>query len=777
MASAFFPEKMKFVEFACPATSAYHLVKELAAQGRVQLMDQHGEDLTQPKRHAETYMACEEAERSLAYIKQSLEREEGLMREPPEYAQCQQIIQAMTLQEILQQIREADAALHEKMEISQDLTKTYWQKKKKLMCLRSFRETMRDPTVEERANQSETGALELSMLTEMGVTSVTGLVNVAYVRKLFQTVWRATRRNVVTQTGFAEGDLISYTIILTSSSVLDKVQRICESFGPDVFVFRADPEELDQIDRELVEELNQIREVDRQAKLSNEHFMAELADSYWPWKVFITREKQVWLAMDYGNFAEADNTVIYGGWCPERFVPGLTPLLLTVQQESGSAVPIEMSTVEPKARATLQNPIPTYLEKNGFNSSFQSLNDAYGVPNYDELNGGAFYCMYPFLFGVMFGDIGHAFFYLLAAFAMLAMHSLAKKKKIGMVMDDSMFAFKWLLFFAALSALYCGLIYNECFGLPIYMTSSSWVTDNENPGKWKRKDGYPVYPFGIDPEWLFKDNELIFLNSYKMKLSVVMGMCQMIFGMILQLVKHIHRRDVVEIIVTWIPEMMYLVPFFGYLVVIIIVKWCTNWDDRRVEVPEQQDGVNLIQMMINMILSFGQKEIALELYSWQWGVQNIIVIIFFVSIPLLLFLKPIYECCKLRGTPEFNVLEIFVMNLIHVIEFCLGALSHTASYLRLWALSLAHSQLSHVIYEQVFQMTLKTNNVVLFWIGWAGFAALTAAILLGMEAFSALLHAIRLMWVEFSSKFYEGMGTPFKPLSLRKVLMHSGLTS
>jgi V-type H+-transporting ATPase subunit a len=93
--------------------------------------------------------------------------------------------------------------------------------------------------------------------------------------------------------------------------------------------------------------------------------------------------------------------------------------------------------------------------------------------------------------------------------------------------------------------------------------------------------------------------------------------------------------------------------------------------------------------------------------------------------------------------------EIFVHQMIEVIEFCLGAISNTASYLRLWALSLAHGQLAKVFFEMTILSSIKGGSFISALLGFPIFLGCTVGVLMIMDVMECFLHTLRLHWVEF----------------------------
>eukprot|EP00435_Cladocopium_sp_Y103_P008590 s4099_g2.t1 len=122
---------------------------------------------------------------------------------------------------------------------------------------------------------------------------------------------------------------------------------------------------------------------------------------------------------------------------------------------------------------------------------------------------------------------------------------------------------------------------------------------------------------------------------------------------------------------------------------------------------------------------------------------------------------------------EFEFGEVFIHQVIETIEFVLGTVSHTASYLRIWALSLAHQQLSLVFFQKTITMGLEMSfplNGIVIYLMFGAWFGITLAVLLGMDVLECFLHTLRLHWVEFQSKFYKAEGLKFAPFSVKKLL-------
>jgi len=283
----------------------------------------------------------------------------------------------------------------------------------------------------------------------------------------------------------------------------------------------------------------------------------------------------------------------------------------------------------------------------------------------------------------------------------------------------------------------------------------------------------------------------LFYNSLKMKMSVILGICQMSLGIFLKLANGLCFRHQLDIWFEFLPQILFLFSTFGYLCILIFVKWT---------VGTRRSPLILI-VLINMVLPGGGGEnpnIDSYLYPGEKTIENLLVLLAFICIPWMLVPKPVIlhfmfkkkksqlergvelSDDSIEGHPieEFKMSEIVVHQILETIEFVLGTLSHTASYLRLWALSLAHSELATVFWDMLFAPAMAAGVRLLklpflsgigAFIGFALWFGVTIAVILLMESLSAFLHALRLHWVEFQSKFYKGDGVKFTPLSFARL--------
>ncbi len=118
--------------------------------------------------------------------------------------------------------------------------------------------------------------------------------------------------------------------------------------------------------------------------------------------------------------------------------------------------------------------------------------------------------------------------------------------------------------------------------------------------------------------------------------------------------------------------------------------------------------------------------------------------------------------------------DLFIHQLIEAIEFVLGTISNTASYLRLWALSLAHSQLAEVFFANTMHGAFRNAglgaNVAIIFIGYMVWVQFTVGVLLCMDSMECFLHTLRLHWVEFQNKFYKGTGYQYAPFGFSRLV-------
>uniref|UniRef100_A0A8D2IX14 V-type proton ATPase subunit a n=1 Tax=Varanus komodoensis TaxID=61221 RepID=A0A8D2IX14_VARKO len=767
MASVFRSEEMCLSQLFLQVESAYCCVAELGELGLVQFRDLNANVNSFQRKFVNEVRRCESLERVLRFLESEM-GDDILLLKPGKYPETPLPREMIDLEAVLEKL---ESELQEANQNLQALRQNFLELTELKHLLKKTQDFFEEPPLEmgTGASRQKAGVIKRERL-------------VPFERLL----WRACRGNIYLR--FSEMDAVLedpitvgmkknvFIIFYQGEQLRQKIKKICDGFRATMYPCPESVAERREIAAGVNTRIEDLNTVITQTETHRQGLLKDASANLWSWGIKVKKMKAIYHILNSCNIDVTQQCVIAEIWFPVLDTGRIKRALNKGMERSGSAINPILTTIQTKMSP------PTFNRTNKFTSGFQNIVDAYGVGNYREINPAPYTIItFPFLFAVMFGDCGHGTVMLAFALWMISNEKSLLAQKSTNEIWNTFFSGRYLILLMSIFSIYTGFIYNDCFSKSFNIFGSSWhVRPMYNNGGWTDEivhsheylqlnpahpgvySGNP-YPFGIDPIWNIANNKLTFLNSYKMKMSVIMGITHMVFGVILSLFNHVYFRNTINIILQFIPEMIFILCLFGYLVFMIIFKWC------RYDAKGAEFAPSILIHFINMFLFSYNDQTNRPLYEHQQEVQTFLVILALISIPWMLLIKPFIlranhqraqrmvrtkvscDMGLLQGyrLPWFNFGDIFVHQCIHTIEYCLGCISNTASYLRLWALSLAHAQLSEVLWTMVLKEAFQIANwvgLIVVFIIFAVFACLTVAILLVMEGLSAFLHALRLHW-------------------------------
>uniref|UniRef100_A0A6M2DUZ0 V-type proton ATPase subunit a n=1 Tax=Xenopsylla cheopis TaxID=163159 RepID=A0A6M2DUZ0_XENCH len=843
MGSLFRSEEMSLCQLFLQSEAAYACVSELGELGLVQFRDLNPDVNAFQRKFVNEVRRCDEMERKLRYLEKEI-RKDGIPMldtgENPEAPQPREMIDLeATFEKLENELREVNRNAEtlkrnflELTELKHILRKTQvFFDEAEVGYHRSSQ--MADPSREEE---------QVNLLGEEGLRTggqalklgfVAGVILRERIPAFERMLWRACRGNVFLRQAEIETPLEDPTtsdqvfksvfiIFFQGDQLKTRVKKICEGFRATLYPCPEAPSDRREMAMGVMTRIEDLNTVLGQTQDHRHRVLVAAAKNIMNWFIKVRKIKAIYHTLNLFNLDVTQKCLIAECWVPILDLETIQLALRRGTERSGSSVPPILNRMD-----THEDP-PTYNRTNKFTSGFQGLIDAYGVASYREANPTPYTIItFPFLFAVMFGDLGHgAIMALFGAWMILKEKPLAAKKTDNEIWNI-FFGGRYIIFLMGVFSMYTGFIYNDIFSKSLNIFGSSWavnynlstVLTNDflqlNPAN---TDHYMIkpYPIGLDPVWQLSANKIIFQNAYKMKISIIIGVIHMLFGVSLSLWNHNYFKNKLSILCEFIPQIIFLTFLFFYMVLLMFIKWVTYFptDNPHDKGVSPQCAPSILITFINMVLfkpSVAPTGCSSYMYSGQSGLQKLLVVLALLCVPWMLFSKPVYimqmrkkqallganhqQMPTENGDAEgmgnqqqqqpvqgggghghddnTEMSEIFIHQGIHTIEYVLGSVSHTASYLRLWALSLAHAQLAEVLWNMVMKQGLVYDGWVggiALWLVFAFWGVLTVGILVLMEGLSAFLHTLRLHWVEFQSKFYSGLGYAFQPFAFETIL-------
>lgn len=357
--------------------------------------------------------------------------------------------------------------------------------------------------------------------------------------------------------------------------------------------------------------------------------------------------------------AAGEKLMLLEGWAPARNKIEIEAFL------DASHVYYEISDPTP------EDNVPIELNNKGFFSWFEPICKLYMLPKYNELDLTPFFApFFMIFFGLCLGDSGYGLFLFIGA---TAYRLMAKK------LTPSAKSVVSLIQVLATSTFFCGLLTGTFFGANIY--NLDW------PIVQRLKHA------------VFMDNNDMF------RLSLILGVVQIMFGMVLKAVNQAIQ--------------------FGFKYAVATIGWI----------------ILLISMGISALLPT----------VLPMGGTVHLVILGIAGVMIFLF-----------NTPGKNIFLNIGLGLWDSYNMVTGLLGDVLSYVRLFALGLSGGILAGVFNSLATGMS--PDNVIMGPIVMVLIFVIGHAINIFMNVLGAMVHPMRLTFVEFfKNSGYEGGGKEYKP--------------
>ncbi|TDG49054.1 hypothetical protein AWZ03_004539 [Drosophila navojoa] len=829
MGDMFRSEQMALCQMFIQPEAAYTSVSELGETGCVQFRDLNCTVNVFQRKFVTEVRRCDELERKIRYIETEIKKDGIALPDIQD-----DIPRAPNPREIIDLEAHLEKTETEMIELAQNevnMKSNYLELTELRKVLENTQGFFSDQEVLnlDSSNRGGAGGDEAVAQHRGRLGFVAGVINRERVFGFERMLWRISRGNVFLKRSDldeplndpATGHPIFKTVFVAffqGEQLKNRIKKVCTGFHASLYPCPSSHVEREEMVKNVRTRLEDLKLVLSQTEDHRSRVLATVSKNLPSWSIMVKKMKAIYHTLNLFNMDVTKKCLIGECWVPTKDLHVVQKALSDGSAAVGSTIPSFLNVID-----TNEQP-PTFNRTNKFTRGFQNLIDAYGIASYRECNPALYTCItFPFLFAVMFGDLGHGLILLLfGAWMVLSENKLSRIKGGGEIWNI-FFGGRYIILLMGLFSCYTGLIYNDIFSKSMNLFGTNWVNNyntstvlsNKHLQMSPNTSAQGVYPLGLDPIWQLADNKIIFLNSFKMKLSIIIGVLHMIFGVCMSVFNFVHFKRYSSILLEFVPQILFLMLLFGYMCFMMFFKWFkyNGFTSSQPETPGCAPSVLI--MFINMMLFKntaplkGCKEF---MFDSQPELQKAFVVIGLLCIPWMLLGKPLYikmtrskkgEHVKYNGELTGNMevaegetplptgstgtenaggahghddepmSEIYIHQAIHTIEYVLSTISHTASYLRLWALSLAHAQLSEVLWNMVLSMGLKmppyTGAIGLFII-FGAWCLFTLAILVMMEGLSAFLHTLRLHWVEFMSKFYEGLGYAFQPFSFKAII-------